>query len=101
MNDDTLKELAEKLGTTAKEAWPRYVYYVWIEGLATVVFGSLLAVLAIWIARRDTGSYDEGAAAIKWIVAGVVVMLAVVCIAAGLPALLAPEGAAIAKILKH
>lgn len=111
---DVMRLMAEKLGTTVETLAPHYVQYVWACGLVGVIIGVFLlcimapasAYLVAWGLRGlvDRKIVNEEP---RMVAIGIGVLLGlgsviggVVAIGFSLPAMLAPEGYAVAQLLR-
>ena len=111
---DALASLAEKLGTTVEQMAPHYVEYVWCSGLVGVLVGAFLLFVvtpaAIVTARwglmglanpKITSDETRVPASVVGICVSIVAGIAgLIAIGVNAAALLAPEGYAIAEILR-
>ena len=119
MNEVTtmLRELMDKLGITAEQAWPHLVQYVWMTGLTHVimvsVFGLIAAIVAgvctrVGLARireakeKDT-SWNEHEVVPFFFGAGILVIFTAIVLGMGLsesiPKLIEPEGYLIFRLV--
>lgn len=106
---EIIRQIAEKVGTTAEAAWPLYVQYVWANGVAQIIGGSLMIIAAAVVAylsvknrkiflHREYG-FVEPTVIFPGIAVLVLCCAGFACIFSGLPEVLAPAGAAIHEVV--
>ncbi len=108
---EIIREIAEKIGTTAEAAWPLYVQYTYADALAPcLVVGGLFAFVlvlasALWVTAYRGKSLDTEVRLALALAPGLVLtLLAIVCaicLSTNLPAVIAPEGAAIHHVIQR
>lgn len=111
---DALRSMAEKLGTTVEELAPHFVQYIWTLSLIKVCVGaSMLLVVPIFLrygvsfCRRGWAEEEkkkrevfEVGSVVSFICAAICFFGGVVAVGSDLAVVLAPEGYAVAQLLK-
>lgn len=99
-----LETLGSKVGQGVEYLWPRAIEYVWAEALTMCIAGILFILLAILGARVSLKllreDYDSAFGLFIAVVVLGLVVAGPVALFSYLPAVFAPEGSLIMKVLK-
>ncbi len=107
---DVIREIAEKIGTTAEAAWPLYCDFIRADAVAPMVgcgiafsfvlFGACAAWVIAWRLWGDLA--EEGKVAMTLIPGVIVMLVGLFCggvVSEHLAAALQPQGAAIDRVV--